>query len=110
MPLTTSISANNIKARIPKWIYNDGSNHSKKLNYSPLIKKDMTIFNKKLKISRLEYDYSNAIEHINSIFNLVNIIRYNYKEKIIENFLPFKIKLIDLNLFYNIIWSNRVNI
>ena len=33
-------------------------------------------FNSKLKMSALEYDYSNAIEHINSIFNLVNIIRY----------------------------------
>ena len=59
-------------------------------------------FNSKLKMSALEYDYSNAIEHINSIFNLVNIIRYNYKENITESFLPFKIKLIDLNLFYNV--------
>ena len=59
-------------------------------------------FNYKLKISAIEYDYSNAIEHINSIFNLVNIIRYNYKKKITESFLPFKIKLIDLNLFYNV--------
>ena len=59
-------------------------------------------FNSKLKMSALEYDYSNAIEHINSIFNLVNIIRYNYKKNITESFLPFKIKLIDLNLFYNV--------
>ena len=59
-------------------------------------------FNKGLRISANEYDYSNAIEHINSIFNLVNIIRYNYKKKITESFLPFKIKLIDLNLFYNV--------
>ena len=56
----------------------------------------------KLKMSSLEYDYSNAIEHINSIFNLVDIIRHNYKDKIVEDFLPFKIKLIDLNLFYNV--------
>ena len=59
-------------------------------------------FNNKLKISALEYDYSNAIEHINSIFNLVNIIRYNYKKRVTESFLPFKVKLIDLNLFYNV--------
>ena len=59
-------------------------------------------FNSKLKMSALEYDYSNAIEHINSIFNLVNIIRYNYKKRITESFLPFKVKLIDLNLFYNV--------
>ena len=53
-------------------------------------------------MSGLEYDYSNAIEHINPIFNLVDIIRHNYKNKIDEDFLPFKIKLIDINLFYNV--------
>jgi len=58
--------------------------------------------NRKLKISPLEYDYSNAIEHINSIYNLVYIIRHNYRENIKESFLPFGIKLIDLNLFYNV--------
>jgi SAM-dependent methyltransferase len=56
----------------------------------------------KLKMSGLEYDYANAIEHINPIFNLVDIIRHNYKNKIVEDFLPFKIKLIDINLFYNV--------
>tara|TARA_B100000029_G_scaffold432527_1_gene444780 strand:- start:6413 stop:7096 length:684 start_codon:yes stop_codon:yes gene_type:complete len=59
-------------------------------------------FNKKTKISSLEYDYSNAIEHINSIYNLVNIIRHNYGKKIKESFLPFRIKMVDLNLFYNV--------
>lgn len=59
-------------------------------------------FNSKLNISALEYDYSNAIEHINSIYNLVNIIRHNYRKKITESFLPFKIKIIDINLFYNV--------
>ena len=44
-----------------------------------------------------------ASEHINSIFNLITIIRHNFKEKILkEDFLPFKIKLIDINLFYNV--------
>ena len=44
-----------------------------------------------------------ASEHINSIFNLITIIRYNFKRKILkEDFLPFKIKLIDINLFYNV--------
>ena len=44
-----------------------------------------------------------ASEHINSIFNLITIIRYNFKGKILkEDFLPFKIKLIDINLFYNV--------
>ena len=59
-------------------------------------------FNKKTKISSLEYEYSNAIEHINSIYNLVNIIRHNYGKKIKESFLPFRIKMVDLNLFYNV--------
>jgi len=56
----------------------------------------------KFNFSSLEYDYMNAIEHINSIFNLINIIRYNYKRNIIEQFLPFRIKLLDANLFYNV--------
>ena len=58
--------------------------------------------NKTLKVTNLQYDYINSIEHVNSIYNLINIIRYNYKKKIVENFIPFKIKLADLNLFYNV--------
>ena len=58
---------------------------------------------KKLNISSLEYDYMIASEHINSIFNLISIIKYKYKKNIIsEKYLPFKIKIIDFNLFYNI--------
>jgi len=51
-------------------------------------------------VSKEEYEYINATEHINSIFTLINLIRYNFKNQIRENFLPFKIKLVDLNLFY----------
>ena len=51
-------------------------------------------------VSKEEYEYINATEHINSIFTLINLIRYNFKNQIKENFLPFKIKLVDLNLFY----------
>ena len=54
------------------------------------------------KISSNAYDYLLATEHINSIFNLISLIRYNFKSQIKENFLPFKIKLVDLNLFYNV--------
>ena len=54
------------------------------------------------KISSNEYDYLLATEHINSIFNLISIIRYNFKNKIDESFLPFKIRLVDINLFYNV--------
>ena len=53
-------------------------------------------------ISGEEYEYINATEHINSIFNLISIIRFHYKDIISENFLPFKIKSADLNLFYNV--------
>jgi SAM-dependent methyltransferase len=53
------------------------------------------------KISSSEYDYMLATEHINSIFNLISIIKYHFKDQIEESFLPFKIKLVDLNLFYN---------
>lgn len=49
-----------------------------------------------------EYEYINATEHVNSIFNLISLIRYNFKGKIEENFYPFKIKSADLNLFYNV--------
>lgn len=53
-------------------------------------------------ISKEEYEYINATEHVNSIFNLISLIRYNFKNQIQENFLPFKIKLVDINLFYNV--------
>ena len=54
------------------------------------------------KISRLEYNYINAIEHINPIFNLISVINYNFKDQIEEYFLPFRIKSADLNFFYNV--------
>ena len=53
-------------------------------------------------ISGEEYEYINATEHVNSIFNLLSIIRYHYKGSIDEKFYPFKIKSPDLNLFYNV--------
>ena len=65
----------------------------------------LTIYFKEMKqkrIPELEYEYINATEHINSIFNLISIIRFHYKDIISENFLPFKIKSADLNLFYNV--------
>ena len=58
---------------------------------------------KKLGISREEYDYMIATEHINSIFNLKSILKFKYKKSLKkESYLPFKFKSIDLNLFYNI--------
>jgi len=58
--------------------------------------------NKTYKISKDEYEYVNATEHVNSIFNLVNLIRYNFKNQIEEHFIPFKVMLPDVNLFYNV--------
>ena len=44
-----------------------------------------------------------ASEHVNSIFNLKSIIKYKYKNNIItEQYLPFRIKILDCNLFYNV--------
>ncbi len=47
----------------------------------------------------IEYDYWMAREHINSITNLVSLIRY-YFDDLEENWLPSLIPNIDINLFY----------
>ena len=58
---------------------------------------------KLLKIADNEYEYMNATEHVNSIFNLIAIINYHFKDFIInKNYWPFKIQMPDLNLFYNV--------
>ena len=57
---------------------------------------------KSYNLSFNEFEYLNATEHVNSIFNLISIIRYNYKGSIEESFYPLKIKLPDLNLIYNV--------
>ena len=57
---------------------------------------------KTLKISPEKYDYINAKDHVNSIYSLYSIIKYHYKKKLIEQYLPFRIKFFDLNLFYNV--------
>ena len=59
-------------------------------------------FSKNLGISNLEYDYIMASEHINSVFSIRNVLLYHYKKSMLESFLPFKIKSLDLNLFYNV--------
>ena len=60
------------------------------------------IVKKTYNVSKKEYEYINATEHINSIFTLISLIRYNFENQIEESFLPFKIKLVDINLFYNV--------
>lgn len=49
--------------------------------------------------SGIAYDYLMATEHINSIFNLVTMIRYHF-DLVHENWYPLRIPLPDLNLFY----------
>ena len=57
---------------------------------------------KVLGLTRLQYNYANATEHINSIFNLISIIRYKYKNSYEEYFYPLRLKSADLNFFYNV--------
>jgi phosphatidylethanolamine/phosphatidyl-N-methylethanolamine N-methyltransferase len=47
----------------------------------------------------IEYDYLMATEHINSIYNLVVLIRYHFPQAR-EVWYPAKLPLSDLNLFY----------
>ena len=53
-------------------------------------------------ISKKEYYYHMALEHVNSAQNLINIIKYNFPNYS-DQFLPFRIRSINLNLMYNII-------
>jgi SAM-dependent methyltransferase len=58
----------------------------------------------KLNLSNRDYDYMIATEHVNSIFNLISILKYHFKNNIVcEEFLPLKfLKSADCNLFYNL--------
>ena len=60
------------------------------------------ITSNKYKINSKTINYLNAIEHVNSIFNLISIIKYKFNHSIKESYLPFYVKNADLNLFYNI--------
>ena len=55
--------------------------------------------NRKNNISDLDYDYFVANEHINTIYQLKAILKKKFIIKY-EIFLPFRIKIIDLNLIY----------
>jgi len=56
------------------------------------------------KITKKEYFYHMAHEHINSIQNLTAILKYNFLNYK-DSFLPFRIRSINLNLMYNIVIS-----
>lgn len=58
------------------------------------------LINKYYKFSKEFYYYLTAKDHVNSIFGLIPIIKKNFKKINFETYEPFKIKLIDLNLFY----------
>lgn len=53
-------------------------------------------------ITKNEYYYHMAHEHINPIKNLISIIKYNFKNYS-ESYLPFKFRSTNLNLMYNIV-------
>ena len=55
--------------------------------------------NRKNNISDLDYDYFVANEHINTIYQIKAILKKKFIIKD-EIFLPFRIKIIDLNLIY----------
>jgi phosphatidylethanolamine/phosphatidyl-N-methylethanolamine N-methyltransferase len=54
---------------------------------------------RKFTAAGIDYDYWMAREHINPINNLVSLIRY-YFDSIDEQWLPFFVPSMDLNLFY----------
>jgi ubiquinone/menaquinone biosynthesis C-methylase UbiE len=47
----------------------------------------------------IAYDYLQAVEHINSIFNLVVLVRHHF-ESVSEMWYPARIPAADINLFY----------
>lgn len=47
----------------------------------------------------IDYDYLQAAEHVNSIFNLIAFIRYHFPDRT-DQYWPSKIPVPDLNLFY----------
>jgi SAM-dependent methyltransferase len=53
-------------------------------------------------ITKKEYYYHMSCEHVNSIQNLINIVKYNFLNYS-DQFLPFRVRSINFNLMYNII-------
>ena len=47
----------------------------------------------------IDYDYWMAREHVNALNNLISLVRH-YFERISEEWFPFRIPSMDLNLFY----------
>ena len=58
------------------------------------------------KVSKREYYYHMALEHVNSIQNLISILKYNFSIYT-ESYLPLRIPSINFNLMYNIILNKK---
>jgi len=58
------------------------------------------LINKSYNFTKEDYYYFTAKDHVNSIFSLIPIIKKNFNKVNYERYEPFRIPLIDLNLFY----------
>tara|TARA_B100000035_G_C20845285_1_gene484909 strand:+ start:55 stop:714 length:660 start_codon:yes stop_codon:yes gene_type:complete len=56
-------------------------------------------YHKYKKTSETDYDYFMAKEHVNTIFQILSVIKKKYKIQT-ELFLPFRIKIVDINLIH----------
>lgn len=56
-------------------------------------------YHKLKKTSEIDYDYLMAKEHINTIFQIISVLKKNFNIQS-EIFLPFRIKIIDINLIH----------
>ena len=56
-------------------------------------------YHKLKKISEKDYDYLMAKEHVNTIFQIISVLRKKFIIKK-ELYLPFRIKIIDINLIH----------
>ena len=58
------------------------------------------LIKKSYDFTKEDYYYFTAKDHVNSIFSLIPIIKKNFNKINFERFEPFKIPLLDCNLFY----------
>jgi len=58
------------------------------------------LINKSYNFTKDDYYYFTAKDHVNSIFSLIPIIKKNFNMINFERYEPFKVPMVDLNLFY----------
>lgn len=56
-------------------------------------------YHKLKKTSDIDYDYLMSKEHVNTIFQIISVLKKNFNIQS-ELFLPFRIKIIDINLIH----------